>query len=62
MMRHEGRLRANPRMKMPYDPLGRMSEERRAEYRAEAERFLSSPEMSPEPRPITSEPKQRRLL
>jgi deoxyribodipyrimidine photolyase-related protein len=58
MMRHEDRLRSNPRMKMPYETLGRMSEARRAELRDSAEAFFASDEMSPDP-PARPAPRER---
>ena len=63
MIRHEERLKANPRMKMPYDTLARMKTGQREAVRASAAAFFASPEMSPEP-PAAGQasPTQPRLL
>ena len=42
LMANEDRLRANPRMAMPYRTLARFAPERRARLRADAARFLES--------------------
>jgi deoxyribodipyrimidine photolyase-related protein len=60
VMRHAERLRANPRMRMPLDTLGRMPEAQRAEISASAAAFLVSPEMSPEPSPPGAGPERSR--
>ena len=62
MMRHEEKLARNPRMKMPFDTLRRMKPELREAYRAEAERFLGSDAMSPDPEAAVGVSTQPRLL
>ncbi|MBV9076832.1 MAG: cryptochrome/photolyase family protein [Methylobacteriaceae bacterium] len=49
IMRHEDGLADNPRMRMPYTTLARMSDAQRTAIRESAEAFFASPEMSPDP-------------
>lgn len=51
LITHAERLGANPRMAMPYRNLARLDEARRAAIVADAERFLTGPEMNPDPGP-----------